>query len=323
MIERKNDVDVSLIVPVSGRRSSPRELYAEYKAGLEALGQSYEMIFVLDGPCKEFEEALKSLLAAGEVFTVIGLTRTFGDSTAIMAGFEHAAGQTIVTLPAYHQVEGGEVAKLVAALESSDVAIGRRWPRFGGAFERLRRAIFHGLLAFVTHLKFQDLGCEARALDRRVLEEIQLYGDQHRFLALLADRQGFRVREVDLRQSARDRFRGTYGPRVYARGLIDIFTIFFLVRFTKRPLRFFGIVGALTIAAGAIPLTALVIERLFFGHSLADRPALLLAALLMVLGTQLFALGLLGELMIFTHARTLKDYQVERVIQFSRRAAGN
>jgi hypothetical protein len=189
--------------------------------------------------------------------------------------------------------------------------------------ERIRRAAYHRLLGLVTHVNFQDLGCGARALDRRVLEEIQLYGDQHRFLALLADRQGFRVHEVDVRQSPRDRFKGTYGPRVYTRGLLDIFSILFLVRFTKRPLRFFGMIGAATFAVGALAVAILVAQRLLLDQSLANRPALLLASLLVVMGMQLFAVGLLGELMIFTHARGLKDYQVERVIQFSRRRAGN
>jgi glycosyltransferase involved in cell wall biosynthesis len=316
MSERRTDVDLSVIVPVCDRRSPVASLYAEYKAGLDALGQRYELIFVLDGPCDEFSDGLRKLLANGEVFTVVGLTKTFGESTAIMAGFEHASGHAIVTLPAYHQIEGAEVAKLVSALDTADLVVGRRWPRAGSAFERARRRLFHGLLAFVTHLQFHDLGCGARAFDRRVLEEIQLYGDQHRFLAVLADRQGFRIREIDVRQSPSDRFAGTYGPRTYTRGLLDIFTIFFLVRFTKRPLRFFGMVGAVTFAVGAIAVTILVIDRLFFGHGLTGRPALLLAALLVVLGLQLFAIGLLGELMIFTHARELKDYQIERVVQF-------
>jgi hypothetical protein len=149
-----------------------------------------------------------------------------------------------------------------------------------------------------------------------VLEEIQLYGDQHRFLAVLADRQGFRVQEVDVRQSPKDHFAGVYQPREYTRGLLDIFTVFFLVRFTKKPLRFFGMVGITIFAVGALLVTWLVVERAFFGQALADRPALLLSSLLLVLGLQLFALGLLGELMIFTHARSLKDYQVQSIIEF-------
>jgi glycosyltransferase involved in cell wall biosynthesis len=316
MVERNFDVELSVIVPVGSRQADPATLHAEYKAGLDTLGQRYELIFVLDGPREKFAAGLRTLLDGGQRFTVISLSRSFGEATALMAGFEHASGQAIVTLPAYHQIDARDIGQLVGGLESADVVIGRRWPRVGGLFERVRRAAFHGLLGWVTRLKFNDLGCGARALDRRVLEEIQLYGDQHRFLAVLADRQGFRVHEVNVRQSKEDRFEGVYQPREYTRGLLDIFTVFFLVRFTKKPLRFFGMVGVTTFAVGALAVTWLVIERLFFGQGLAERPALLLASLLVVLGLQLFALGLLGELMIFTHARGLKDYQIERVIQF-------
>ena len=118
--------------------------------------------------------------------------------------------------------------------------------------------------------------------------------DQHRFLAVLADRQGFVVREVDLQQSPKDRFEGVYGPREYARSLLDIFTIFFLVRFTKKPLRFFGMVGATVLIIGTLLMLYLIGDRLIFSVGLANRPALLLSSLLVVLGLQLFALGLLG-----------------------------
>ncbi len=186
----------------------------------------------------------------------------------------------------------------------------------------MRRGAFHGLLAWVTGLSYRDLGCGARAFDRRVLEEIQLYGDQHRFLPVLADRKGFRVSEMDVRQSPKDRHEGIYEPRVYARGFLDIFTVFFLVRFTKKPLRFFGMIGVTLFAIGALLVTWLVIERLFFGQGLTQRPALLLSTLLVVLGLQLFALGLLGELIIFTHARQVRDYQIDSVLSFQAGAVG-
>jgi hypothetical protein len=153
-------------------------------------------------------------------------------------------------------------------------------------------------------------------MKRQVLEEISLYGDQHRLLAALADRQGFRVLEVDVRQSPQDRFKGGYRTREYAHRFLDVFAVFFLVRFTKKPLRFFGMIGAITLAIGSALILYMVTGRLFFDEALANRPALLLSSLLVVLGLQLFALGLLGELIIFTHAGGMKDYQVDRVIEY-------
>ena len=124
-----------------------------------------------------------------------------------------------------------------------------------------------------------------------------------------------------LQQSPRDRFDGGYPLRDYVRRVLDIFTVFFLVRFTKKPLRFFGMVGASTFAIGAVLVAWLAVDRLVFRHPLADRPALLLSSLLVVLGMQLFALGLLGELIIFTHAREIKDYQIDSVSRYPREAA--
>jgi glycosyltransferase involved in cell wall biosynthesis len=308
---------LSVIVPIGGRRTADlKQLYSEYKEGVSTLGVPYEFVFVLDGPRADVSKALDELLQRGEDFTVVKLTRTFGEAAALMAGFEKCSGNTILTLPAYHQIEAGDIRKLVAALTTSDVAIGYRHPRFGNGLDRARRSAFHGMVRSVTGLKFHDVGCGARALRRRVREEMDLYGDQHRFIAILATRLGFRVAEVPVRQSPLDRFDKVYRPRVYAHHALDLFSIFFLVRFTKRPLRFFGMLGASTFGIGALLLAYLSVERLMFNHQLGDRPALLLAGLLVVLGLQVFALGLLGELIIFTHARGLKDYRVEEVIQY-------
>ena len=313
---------LSVIMPVGNRHASDiSALYAEYKTGLSALDTSYEFIVVLDGPRPEVAATLQHMLERGENLIVISLTKRFGEATALMAGFQRASGRTIMTVPAYHQVKGAEIGKLVRALDKADLAIGRRWPRVGGRFETLRREVFHKLIA-TGGQHFNDLGCGARAMKRRVLEEISLYGDQHRFLPVLAGRQGFRIVEIDVAQSPLDRYDRRYPMRDYLHRVLDIFTVFFLVRFTKKPLRFFGMVGASTFVIGAVLVAWLAIDRLVFLHPLADRPALLLSSLLVVLGMQLFALGLLGELIIFTHARDIKDYQIDEVIRYPEGARG-
>jgi glycosyltransferase involved in cell wall biosynthesis len=315
--EETSRIALSVIMPVGKRHAVDiAALYTEYRAGLASLEMPYEFIIVIDGPKPEIAASLQRLLARGENLVVISLTKRFGEATALMAGFLRASGRIIVTAPAYHQIQGAEIGKLVRALDKADLAIGRRWPRVGSRFEVLRRNAFHRLIAAVTGQRFNDLGCGARAMKRRVLEEISLYGDQHRFLPVLANRQGFRVSEVDVGQSPLDRYRGGYATREYAHRVLDIFTVFFLVRFTKKPLRFFGMLGASTFVIGALLVAWLAIDRLVFMHPLADRPALLLSSLLVVLGMQLFALGLLGELIIFTHARDIKDYQIDEVVRY-------
>lgn len=317
----QKDAEISVLIPVGRRAANLETLYAEYRSGIEQLGRPYEVVFILDGARSDALWAVQRLQQQHENVSVVSLTKAFGEATALMVGLEQTTGLIILTLPAYHQIEGSEIPKLVAALGPADLVIGHRSPRAGGFFERVRRRTFHAIVSGMTRLRFRDLGCNARVMKRRVLEEISLYGDQHRFLPILADRQGFRVAEIDVRQSPKDSFDGAYAPREYTHRLLDILTVFFLVRFTKKPLRFFGMIGAILSALGALVILELVLERLFFGQPLADRPALLLSSLLAVLGLQLFALGLLGELIIFTHARHIKDYQVERIVRFPGPAA--
>lgn len=320
-MDARAQFDISVIVPVGERQTDAKTLYDSYKAGVALTGLRAEFIYVIDGQFAPYAATLEKLAAAGEPITIILLTRTFGEATAVSAGFEKATAEIIVTLPAYAQVEASGIKLLVDRLGTVDLAVARRWPRVGGLFERFRRAVFHGLLSRVTKLQFRDLGCSARAMKRIVLEEIKLYGDQQRFLPVLADRQGFKVAEVDVPQHAADRNTGIYGPREYTRGFLDIFTVFFIVRFTKKPLRFFGMIGVVTFTLGVLAQLLMIVQRMFFDHALADRPAFLLASLFVVLGLQIFALGLLGELIIFVHAGGTKDYQVDRVIQFPRHAS--
>lgn len=312
---RRTGVDISVIIPVGRRRVDLAPLHAEYAAALARTGRRVEFIYVIDGNLVDAGHAVSRLVDSGAPVTGVFLTRHFGESTALMAGFENASGDIIVTLPAYRQVVADDITRLLDALAGADIALAHRWPRAGGAAERLRRELFHGMVAGITGRKLHDLGCGARAMKRRVLEEIVLYGDQHRLLPALADRQGFRIVEVRVRQSPLDRNDSGYALREYLHRLLDIFAVFFLVRFTKKPLRFFGMVGAGILAIGALVMLYVVVERLFFGVALADRPVLLISSLMVVLGMQLFALGLLGELIIFTHAGGVKDYQVDRIIE--------
>jgi glycosyltransferase involved in cell wall biosynthesis len=307
---------ISVIVPVGQRFADAEEICAGYQQGLQSLHLPYQMIFVLDGPNTKFSAGLERLLDQGEPIIIVRLSRSFGEATALMAGFEQASGDIIVTLPAYHQIDPADIGKLVDGLATADLCYGRRWPRAESWLAKQRRVAFHGLVSSVTGIKVSDLGCGARAMRRQVLAEIPLYADQHRFIPVLADRQGFRVSEVDVRQSGKDHFEGVYRIREYTHRILDIFTVFFLVRFTKKPLRFFGMAGVSTFCVGLVITLILVVQRLFFNQPLADRPALLLSTLLVVLGLQLFAIGLLGELIIFTHAKSIKDYQVDRVISF-------
>jgi glycosyltransferase involved in cell wall biosynthesis len=306
--------ELSVIVPVTERYDDIATLFGEYRAALAELGRPYEMIYVLDGPKPQVLAELQRLRAAGETLEIAQLARSFGEATALAAGLEVSRGAWILTLPAYFQVDSRALRAVFDAKGDFHMVIAHRWPRRGSGLEAMRRRLFHRLIQSVTGTRYRDLGCGVRLLDRQVLEEVSLYGDQHRLLPVLVERNGFRVREVDIPQSDRDEFRGRYSFRDMVGRMLDVFTVFFLVKFTKKPLRFFGGVGGVMCAFGGAYLLVLVVQRLFFGQPLADRPALLLSSLLVVLGIQIFGLGLLGELIIFSHARDLKEYRVERIV---------
>jgi len=305
----------SAVIPVGPRADDLEALVREYNSAFESIGSPHEIIVVLDAQGTRWLEPLTRLCAEIDSLRVIELTREFGESSALAAGFDAARGETLVTLPAYYQIDPTEIPKLLAEdRDDYDMLIAVR-PRSGASFDKLRRRAFHSLFRFTSGMHFQDLGCGVRRLKREIAEEIPLYGEQHRFFPALARRRGFRVNEVVLKQSSKDMFRGRYRIREYLHRFLDILTVFFLVRFTKKPLRFFGTVGFIAASIGGIFTSVLIVQRLFFDMPLADRPALLLGSLMVVLGVQTFALGLIGELIIFTHARNMKEYTIRRVIQ--------
>lgn len=314
MSESKENIAISAIVVVGRRVDDLQALARDYYASLREADSSFELIFVLDGPKPDALQALSSVRESGLPIKIVRLSRSFGESTALMAGFDIAAGDIIVTLPSYYQIEPMEIGNLISELDGYDMVVAKRSPRRGSSFERARRRAFHGLIGWITGMRYSDLGCGVRIMNRRILEELRLYGDQHRFLAVLASHSGFKVLEVPAAQSDKDHFRSRYRIREYLHRLLDIFTVFFLIRFTKKPLRFFGMIGGSIFLIGGFILSVLIFQRLFMDVALADRPAMLLSSLLVVLGLQLFSLGLLGELIIFTHARSLKEYKVDRII---------
>lgn len=306
--------EVAVIVPISERYDAVRSLYSEYKAALDAHSVRYEFVYVLDGPFPEVFEALRALQTENEPIKIVQLAKWFGEATALTAGFEHSSADVILTLPSYHQVQASEIVNVLHGLHDCDMVVGRRWPRVDSLVNRVQGRVFNSLLNSVTGERLRDLGCSVRAFRRKVTDEISVYGDQYRFLPLQASRLGFRLKEVDIGQSPEDHQPRIYAPGVYLRRILDILTMLFLAKFTKKPLRFFGLMGSFISAAGVLILFSMIIQRMFFDVPLGDRPALFLCSLLIVLGVQLFAVGLLGELVIFSHAREIKEYTVEKVV---------
>ena len=313
----ENTVALSVIIPISDRYDDLRKLYLQYAEVLAASNYSYELIFVLDGVDVEALEILKELKSEFPHLEAITTNRKVGEATALAIGFERAQGSIILTLAPHLQVEPAEICRVLQEFGEGeyDLVISRREPRIDSVFYRLQSWIFHRLTRMLTKLPYHDVGCRLRVMKREVTEEIRLYGDLHRFLPFMAYQRGFRVGEVPVRQSETDKKRIVSHPGVCLKRMLDLLTLFFLFKFTKRPLRFFGLFGSGLFGAGGL-ITAVTVVLQLLGHeTLVGRPFLIMGVLLMVMGVQLFSIGLLGEIIVFTHARKSKDYTVSRILE--------
>lgn len=305
---------VSIVIVVGERHDNFAELIGEYDHFAQQCLTDYEYVFVIDGDYPDASDALAEFQKDGKAIRIVQFARNFGDSIATSVGVENGRGNLIMTLPCYYQIEPAAIVNLVAGLEDNDMVEGRRWPRHDSLLNRFSTWLYHKIIRVATGSTFRDIGCSARLMRRQVAEEVLLYGEQSTYMPLLASHRGFTVREVSVPQSKSDPHLRYYGPGVYVRRLLSIFTIFFLIRFTKAPLRFFGVVGSVALVMGLILIGIVVADRMLGDIAAADRPLLLFGVVFLVLGVQLFALGLIGELIIFTHGRELKEYSIAEVV---------
>ncbi|MDE0042959.1 MAG: glycosyltransferase [Candidatus Poribacteria bacterium] len=316
-MQSENTVTLSVIIPISERYDDLRKLYLHYTEVLAVSNYSFELIFVLDGVNVAALEILKELKSEFPQLKVITTNRRVGETTALAIGFEHAQGSTILTLAPYLQVEPDEISRMLREFSERgyDLVISRRKPRIGSIFNRLQSWVFHRFTRMLTGLHYHDIGCRLRVMRREVTEEVRLYGDLHQFLPFLAYQRGFRVAEVPVRQSEAGQRQKAAPLGICLKRLLDLLTLFFLFKFTKRPLRFFGLLSSGLFGAGGLIATVSVLLQLLGHGTPAGRPFLTTGVLLIVLSVQLFSIGLLGEIIVFTQARKIKDYTVSKILE--------
>jgi hypothetical protein len=313
---------VSVLVVVSERPVPLHRLYEAYASSLHEAGWTFEFIFVMEAASTGRAEQLLERQRAGEPVRVVEVGQSVGDATLLQLAAARARGEILLAVPAYWRVDPQSVpALLQAVVKGADMAVARRWPRADSWINRLQNRAFHGLLRQVGATQLNDLACGVRAFRRAVLDDVPLYGDFHRFFPLLADRSGFRVEEVPMPQHPDDVSPRVYAPGIYLRRMLDLLGMFFLLRFTNRPLRFFGVVGSALALGGAAILGVLAVQRLG-GQGIADRPVLLLGVLLLALGVQAIALGLVGEIIVFLSSPEHPPYRIAREPQPAPEPAG-
>ena len=300
---------ISVVVPVVERADDVMAVYQAFDRELKARRQDYEFVLVFDGSCTPSAE-LVALTRGKEAVRILRFAREFGETAALRLGVEKSRGDIVLTLPAYFQVQPEGIGLLLDAVAGgADMAVANRSPRLDSWLNRMQSRAFHSIIGGVSGQRFHDMACGVRAMRRSVAEALPLYGDLHRFIPALALREGYKVEEVAVPQHPSDARARVYRPGVYLRRLLDIAAFFFLAKFTEKPLRFFGLVGSIFLASGTGLSVVLLIQR-FEGQGIANRPALLLAVLLVALGVQLIGLGLVGEIIVHLRAPHRRGYRV-------------
>jgi hypothetical protein len=233
-----------------------------------------------------------------------------------MEGFGRAKGEKVLTLASYIQTEPDALPKIFSAYDAGyDLVITRRFPRQDPLLNRIQSAVYHYLVRKLTGTSFQDITSGMRLISKRILSDFHLYGDLHRFIPIFAVKKGVKVKEIDVQQRKEDTQFRLVKPGIYLRRVLDILTLFFLIKFTKKPLRFFGLIGSIFFIIGSVITAYLGLVRIFGNIDLANRPLLLLGILLIVFGLQIFSVGLIGELILFTRAKEMEHYRIDNIIE--------
>jgi glycosyltransferase involved in cell wall biosynthesis len=292
---------LSVVVPVRNEERSVALLYDELAAALDPLGESWEAVFVDDGSTDGSFAALTRLHAATANVRVVRLRRNFGKAAALVAGFDQAQGDTIVTIDGDLQDDPSEIPRLLAKLEEGfDLVTGWKTRRRDPLTRRVLSRLFNWVTSRFSGVRLHDMNCGLKAYRAEVVRGLRIYGELHRFIPVLAHYRGYRIAELPVNHRPREHGRSRYGPERYLRGFLDLLTVSFIGRYRHRPLHLFGGLG---LGLGAIGLGILVYLTILKlgGHAIGGRPLLTLGVLLVVVGLQFFSLGLISEMITSHH----------------------
>jgi glycosyltransferase involved in cell wall biosynthesis len=294
-------LQVSVVIPVYNEEANVGELIERVGSAMRRAGKSFELICIDDGSRDHTAAKLEALAAERPWLKPLYLIRNYGQSAALQAGFDAAQGEVIVTLDGDLQNDPDDVPELLRLLDERpeiDVISGWRKDRQDRAVSRkLPSMAANSLISGVTGVKLHDYGCALKLYRADVIRGLRLYGELHRFIPALAAEVGAKIVEVPVRHHARTRGQSKYGIDRTFRVLLDLLWIKFLMRFLHRPLQAFGGVGLALGAAGFLVLAWLTVEKIALGRDIGGRPLLLLGVLLVLIGVQLVATGLIGELL--------------------------
>jgi glycosyltransferase involved in cell wall biosynthesis len=310
------ELDVSVLVPVKDEEESVRELATRVTAVLDRLGRSFELIFIDDGSGDGTVQRIREAHAVDSRVKLVRLRRNFGKAAALSAGFDQCRGRIIITMDGDLQDDPDEIPRFLETLEEKDLDLVSGWKhqRRDPVSKRLPSLVYNWVTRRVAGVDLHDFNCGFKAYRREVLEQISVYGELHRYIPVLASRRGFTIGEIPVNHHPRRHGVSKYGwDRLY-KGLLDLLTVLFITRYTRRPLHLFGAAGLIFLALGfGINLYLAILW--VGGEFLSNRPLLLLGVLLMLLGIQTLTTGLLGEMITFKNFRRPDSYSVKERLE--------
>ena len=316
---------LSVVVPVKDEAANVRPLADRLRSAL-AGGPAWEAVIVDDGSTDDTFAELTAVAAADPRFRVVRLRRNFGQSAALQAGFDHAAGDVIATMDGDLQNDPADLPAMLAKLaDGYDVVLGLRAARQDKVLLRkLPSRCANWLIRRVLGVPFKDFGCTLRVMRREVVDGMALYGEMHRFITAFAVQQGARVTQVPVRHHARTAGVSKYNLTRTVRVLLDLTTVKFLASYQTRPMHLFGTVGLGLLGLGTVGILAAMVMKYTTGPGMTANPLFLLGALAEMIGVQFLSLGLMGEVLarIYFESQGKPPYTVrETRNETARRAA--
>jgi len=257
---------------------------------------------VNDGSVDRTSNVLENLSLEIKQLTIINLRKNYGQTAALAAGFDHSNGDIIVTLDGDLQNDPNDIPKLITNInEGYDLICGWRFQRKDKLLNRrIPSQIANRLIGNVTGIHLHDYGCSLKAFKHEIIKDIKLYGELHRFLPVLANIEGAKIKEIKVNHRSRKYGQSKYGIDRTFRVLMDLLTVWFMNKFLTRPMYVFGFIGIISIISSFIMSSYLIVLK-FLGESIGNRPLLIFALILGIAGVQLFSFGLLGELLMRTY----------------------
>ena len=293
---------ISIVVPVYNESDSIRLLINEIINVMKSHQLLFELIIVNDGSVDRTSNVLENLSLEIKQLTVINLRKNYGQTAALAAGFDHSNGDIIVTLDGDLQNDPNDIPKLITNInEGYDLICGWRFQRKDKLLNRrIPSQIANRLIGNVTGIHLHDYGCSLKAFKNEIIKDIKLYGELHRFLPVLANIEGAKIKEIKVNHRSRKYGQSKYGIDRTFRVLMDLLTVWFMNKFLTRPMYVFGFIGIISIISSFIMSSYLIVLK-FLGESIGNRPLLIFALILGIAGVQLFSFGLLGELLMRTY----------------------